>query len=95
MRRINGPVLFDIDDTLLDHSKAERQAILVLRNRYSDLCKLSDAKCVQIWRQISGRCYDKFVSGKMTITEQRRTRVFTLFASVDVVLTEILTVFHF
>ncbi len=65
-------VLFDVDDTLVDHSGAARQAILA--RLASGGLPATDAD-VQRWRQVEQRHFTRYLSGELTILEQRRARV--------------------
>ena len=72
-------VLFDIDDTLVDHSTSEAAGLLAhlrtegLTERFSD-----HATALALWRDIMERQYNRFLDGEVTYAEQQleRTREF-------------------
>jgi putative hydrolase of the HAD superfamily len=71
-RRFDG-VLFDLDDTLLDHRGAAKEA---LRDwaRHAGLGVAAD-DLATTWQLLERRYYDMYQRGELTKTEQRRARV--------------------
>jgi putative hydrolase of the HAD superfamily len=65
-------VLWDVDDTLFDHSGAERIAAL----RYFAAQGLdTDETALRRWREITDEEYARFTAGELTFAGQRRERV--------------------
>lgn len=65
-------VLWDVDDTLFDHSGAERIAAL----RYFAAEGLdADEAALRRWREITEEEYTRFTAGELTFAGQRRERV--------------------
>jgi putative hydrolase of the HAD superfamily len=65
-------VLFDVDDTLVDHAGASRAAILH-RLREAGLPHGPDA--AQRWRELDEVHFGRFLAGELGFQEQRRARV--------------------
>lgn len=65
-------VLFDVDDTLVDHTGAQRQAILAQLRRVGMPDTEEQARR---WAQIEWRHYTRYLDGELTLVEQRRERV--------------------
>lgn len=72
-------VLFDIDDTLLDHYGAQGQAVMRLVRRFSDVAGYRDESFVEEWHALSDRCWAEFVAGRADFTQQRRERMRGIF----------------
>ncbi|MEY9935753.1 HAD family hydrolase [Streptacidiphilus sp. MAP5-3] len=69
-------VLWDIDDTLVDHSGAERAAILEHLDAQGILDSFpSPERAADWWKDEVERTYPRYLSGELTFPEQRRLRV--------------------
>jgi putative hydrolase of the HAD superfamily len=68
-------VLFDVDDTLVDHSGAERAAALNFRRRFSTLLVYSDEEFAALWHRVSEKHFASFTAGECSYQEQRRRRI--------------------
>jgi putative hydrolase of the HAD superfamily len=66
-------VLFDIDDTLVDHGAAERAAIQALYGRVHSTHGLE--QFTDGWRAAAERHFSRYVAGELSMDEQRRARV--------------------
>ena len=66
-------VLFDIDDTLLDHTAACRSAAMRLHHQYGGSSSLE--RFLANWMDALDRHYDRYLAGKISFHEQRRARV--------------------
>ena len=66
-------VLFDLDDTLLDHRGAARDA-LIAWSRDADV-EGSDLEMEARWRMLETTYYQRFQRGELTKLEQRRARI--------------------
>lgn len=66
-------ICFDLDDTLLDHSSAERAAAL----HFAEVLKLSPSGTafVERWREVAQRHMAAFLRGDVSFQEQRRRRI--------------------
>ncbi|GAA4894741.1 putative hydrolase of the HAD superfamily [Stackebrandtia albiflava] len=72
-------VLFDIDDTLVDHSASEAVGLLAHLESEGLLDQFPDhATALSVWRDIMDRHYARFLEGEVTYTGQQlaRTREF-------------------
>ncbi len=65
-------VLFDVDDTLVDHAGAGRTAILA---HLSGLGLPSGPAAAERWRALEERHFARFLAGELGFQEQRRARV--------------------
>jgi len=65
-------VLFDIDGTLIDHNQAEAIAVAALRRRLASA--ESGDTFLNRWRTAFERHYIRYLSGELSIQEQRRER---------------------
>jgi putative hydrolase of the HAD superfamily len=66
-------VLFDLDDTLLDHSGADRDAAVVLGAAYAP--ERNREMFLLDWRRANNRHYGSYLAGQLTFIEQRRARI--------------------
>ena len=66
-------VLFDLDDTLLDHSGADLDAALALRAAFAP--ERSPERFLLDWRRAQNRHYARYLAGEISFAEQRRERV--------------------
>lgn len=75
-------LFFDVDDTLVNQRKAERQAVGQLLALYGDWLQpspsLNDLCCE--WRELRDKHNIAFFAGEISLQEQRRRRVRELFA---------------
>jgi len=70
-------LFFDLDETLLDHDGAERQAALLFAEKFQ-LAGVDDESFVDRWRAVSEAYMDQFLAGELTFEDQRRLRVGSL-----------------
>jgi putative hydrolase of the HAD superfamily len=70
-RPVRG-VLFDVDDTLVDHSGAQRAAIV---DYLASLGLDHDDAAVDRWRAAEERHFSRHLTGELTFQGQRRARV--------------------
>jgi putative hydrolase of the HAD superfamily len=68
-------VLFDVDDTLVDHSSAERAAALSFRRRFSTVLANTDQEFAALWHRASEKHFASFNAGECSYQEQRRRRI--------------------
>jgi putative hydrolase of the HAD superfamily len=78
------PVLFDLDDTLLDDGAAQRVYIEQLYHAHEQtLPQSSAADFGAAWRAAIARHFARFAAGEISAIEQRRARVRDVFARPD------------
>ena len=75
-------VLFDLDDTLLDHSTAGAAAILQLVRSVPDW-REDDAGTVRIWRDLETEHFARYAAGDISMIDQRRARIRSFLALAD------------
>ena len=69
-------ILFDVDDTLIDHSSAERKAALLFYRRFCDqLAGLDDVSFCMRWHAAAERHFAAYNAGECSYQEQRRRRI--------------------
>ena len=68
-----GAVLFDLDDTLLDYSAARDAAVVAWGERLR--LSLGGQALVSLWAALESVHFARYVSGELTVQEQRRARV--------------------
>ncbi len=68
-------IFFDIDDTLLDHSKSEYLGVKALYNRYRYEINLNEDKFYLLWNQVSDKYFYKYLKGEITFKEQQLERI--------------------
>jgi len=66
-------ILFDIDETLIDHGAALRQAVATLYQTVAVEAPLE--AFAQTWDEALRRWFDRYLAGEITYEEQRRARV--------------------
>lgn len=73
-------IFFDIDDTLIQHTNAERAAIKKFYSAYSSqLHGNNDDQFVEKWVEISKKHFKRFLNHEITFQNQRRERIFEVF----------------
>ncbi|WP_296707273.1 HAD family hydrolase [Rhodoblastus sp.] len=65
--------MFDLDDTLLDHGKAMRQAVDHVHAAFRLAASLDEFH--RNWSDASERHYSRYLAGEISFAEQRRARV--------------------
>lgn len=68
-------ICFDLDDTLLDHSGAERAAALHFGGVLGKRTAVSSEAFVKAWREAAEKHMAVFLRGAVTFQEQRRRRI--------------------
>lgn len=72
-------IFFDLDNTLLDHDGAEKDAIRSFVARYQDDIIPYTGTPELIWREITDKHRARWRAGELTFEEQRRARISELF----------------
>jgi putative hydrolase of the HAD superfamily len=75
-------VLFDLDDTLLDHSAAAAAAILRLVRSVPDWTE-DDAATVIRWQDLETEHFARYAAGEISMIQQRRARIRSFLALAD------------
>jgi putative hydrolase of the HAD superfamily len=75
-------IFFDVDDTLIDHSSAERDAALLFYQRFSgQLGGLDGETFCTRWHAAAERHFAAYNAGEISYQEQRRRRVREFFGA--------------
>jgi putative hydrolase of the HAD superfamily len=74
-------VVFDIDDTLIDHLGAEFQASLVFLASFRDVLPYTEAEFPQVWHDTAELHFGAFLRGECEYQEQRRRRMRAFFGA--------------
>lgn len=67
-------VLFDLDDTLMDHAAASRAAVLEFVAGLPEW-SLDEAGTLARWYALEDRHFARYMAGEITMQEQRRARI--------------------
>ncbi len=73
-------VLFDVDDTLFDHTHSTRIGLNAVRQRYGRLGQKSVDELEHDFLQLSSEIWPLVLQGRMTVDESRLVRLRQLFA---------------
>jgi putative hydrolase of the HAD superfamily len=74
-------ILFDLDDTLLDHTTAIEQAVVALLNRVAPGTSASErTQFVARWKDLNRNWYQKFYARHATFLESGRGKLWDAFA---------------
>jgi putative hydrolase of the HAD superfamily len=69
-------VFFDLDDTLIDHSRAERNAAVRFYDAVSTRVAVDSAEeFASLWNQAQEGHFRRYLAGALTFQEQRRERI--------------------
>ena len=68
-------VVFDIDDTLVDHSSAELKAARLFHRRFAPQLAFTEDEFPQVWHDTAERHFKEFLDGKCDYQTQRRRRI--------------------
>ncbi|MBN1562597.1 MAG: HAD family hydrolase [Anaerolineae bacterium] len=72
-------IVFDIDDTLIDHASAEHQAARLFWRRYAATLPQTEVEFPQAWHDAAEFHFGAFLRGECVYQEQRRRRIRTFF----------------
>ena len=73
-------VFFDLDNTLVDHSGAERAASILFYEVIADRTAASSPEeFAQLWNRAQDRHMNRYVAGEISFQEQRRERIYEVF----------------
>ena len=72
-------IFFDLDDTLIDSSKAQERAICRFVKNYLHLNNIDFDELSKTWKTISNHYYDNYFKGKIDLLTQREKRFMSLF----------------
>ncbi|HEU4545649.1 MAG TPA: hypothetical protein VFR88_05090 [Microlunatus sp.] len=81
-------MLFDLDDTLLDHTSAAATAILQLVRSVPDW-RDDDATTLTRWQDLEAEHFARYAAGEISMSDQRRARIRS-FAALDGATDEVL-----
>ena len=75
------PILFDLDDTLLDDRGAQEIYLAQLFEMYRGALPYASTTAFHApWRSAIGRHFARYLKGEVTMEQQRRDRVRDVFA---------------
>jgi putative hydrolase of the HAD superfamily len=86
--RVPKAILFDLDGTLCDEGHAVDAGLAAFHAAHGEVLGLPIEALRKRWRELSLRYFPDFLSGKLSLWEQRRMRMFDLFAQNGARLTE-------
>jgi putative hydrolase of the HAD superfamily len=73
------PVLFDLDDTLLDDRGAQAMYLARLYSRHKHRLAVDEVGFCLAWRRAIDRHFPRYLSGEISLAEQRRARMRDVF----------------
>ncbi|SPE28765.1 Haloacid dehalogenase, IA family protein [Candidatus Sulfopaludibacter sp. SbA3] len=79
--RAFAAILFDVDGTLLDDDQAVDAALVAFHSVYGDALGMSLANLTFRWRALLNIHFWRYLTGEISMQEQRRARVQDLFGS--------------
>lgn len=82
-------VIFDIDETLINHYKAIEKALCIFHEKKSLSEKVTIPELVKYWNEAERKFFELYLQGKMTILEQRIARIQHVYRGFGVRLNEI------
>lgn len=74
-------ILFDLDGTLIDDGRAVDAAVKAFHIVYADTLDISLPDLVLKWKELLSLHFDRYLTGEISMQEQRRARVLDLFGS--------------
>ena len=74
-------ILFDVDGTLIDDDGAVEAAVTSLHSIYNQALDLSAREFARRWKELLDVHFARYLSGEISMQEQRRARIRDLFAS--------------
>jgi len=72
-------VIFDVDETLLDHSGAQRDTLNDFYQKHDRVKKLDQEEFIKLWAEESEKSMQRFLSGELSFEKQRVERVKIIF----------------
>ena len=76
-------IFFDLDGTLLDHEKAEREGAAAFQQRHSEVFSEPASSFLERWHAASEKHMNRFLRNETTEQGQRRARMRELFSDPD------------
>jgi putative hydrolase of the HAD superfamily len=76
-----GAILFDLDGTLMDDNRAVDAAVKAFHCIYGDTLGMSLRDLALRWRELLNIHFQRYLTGEISMQEQRRARVLDLFGS--------------
>ncbi len=74
-------IIFDIDDTLIDHSGAEYRASLLFLTHFRNALPYTEAEFPQVWHDTAALHFGAFLRAECGYQEQRRRRIRAFFGA--------------
>tara|TARA_Y100000310_G_C20401819_1_gene677778 strand:+ start:45 stop:737 length:693 start_codon:yes stop_codon:yes gene_type:complete len=73
------PILFDIDNTLLDDNYAVKQACSALHDKYKDKLDIHLEEFIEKWNETLEEYFEMYLRGEITFQDQRMRRAAKIF----------------
>jgi putative hydrolase of the HAD superfamily len=81
-------IFFDIDQTLINHQKAQDTAVLLFLQQFSSLLPYSSQEFCKCWQVVMEKNFATFARGEITFSEHRRRRMREIFKESEPCLTD-------
>ncbi len=76
-------IFFDLDNTLLDDDLATADGLDALHSRFASRISRSRADLTSEWMRLIDHYFPRYLSGEMSMQEQRRARIRQVFDAID------------
>ena len=80
-------IIFDLDDTLVDSNKAQKNAICEFKRMFQVFDKENDEIFIKIWEYVTEEAYNKYLNNELTFREMRIERMQKIFLNYSVEIT--------
>jgi putative hydrolase of the HAD superfamily len=81
-------ILFDIDETLVNHNQAQTCAARLFLSHFNHLLPHPEDEFCKLWDSVMLKHFGAFTKGEISFTEHRRRRIRELFAEVSPTLSD-------
>lgn len=72
-------IFFDIDGTLIDHKRAEKNAVMCFYECNELTGVISESEFYNLWSDIAKKYFNIYLQGGLTFSEQRLERIKSIF----------------
>lgn len=83
MKKINA-IFFDLDDTLVDSRKAEKDASIEFKKFFQEFSNVDDDYFSDLWHKVAMEQYERYSKGEITYEKQKINRIKIFFSKFDI-----------
>ena len=77
-------IFFDLDDTLVDSRKAEKEAAYIFKKQFSEFDNINKEDFENLWHQIAIEQYKRYDKGEISYKKHRVNRIKSIFSEFNV-----------